>query len=1551
MAENEGLRKTGNAWVVCIEPDVCNTPIGDEMKPVPYQIRACLAAGVDEASTVKLGTFDTTTMASRITTVEGDEPGTGGGVKSGVNLGYCRPISHSTTVQAQGNNIIYHTSLYAMNCAGPDGPENTIGKAVFMAHGSAPYAGPLVDLDKMREEAEKSWWDKASDWVHTGLDIVGFIPGLGEIADGLNAVIYLAEGDYLNAGISAAGMIPFAGAAATGGRLAVKAGKAVAEAVGKEGAQEAAQQLGKQGAEQLGKQGAEQAGKQGAEQAGKQGAEQAGKEGAEKAGKEGAEKAGKEGAEKAGKEGAEKAGKEGAEKAGKEGAEKAGKEGAEKAGKKGADDAAGGGAKKPKKQGKDGIVIKGTPGKGSKAGRGKGHPKRPRERKSSSEQPPRKRKREGHPVDVVTGEVVDEATDLSLPGAIPLVIGRRYASSRHGDRDAALGPGWVHSLEEWIEEGEETIDLHDGDGRWIYFDKVGAGEASFLRGERLELRVGRDGSYRVYNPESRITRVFAGPGREALLRSIEDASGNAITLDYQEGLLSRVVDTAGREVLFTWDRGRLARLDVRVDGRVERSVEYRYSKARNLAAVVDALGNVEEYEYDGADRMIAARLKGGARFQYAYDDESGRCVRTWGPDGLHEVELYIDERAQTTRAESEEPKIYTWDDDGLVTREETTTGVVLAEREYDEDGFIVEERNGAGDATRLERDARGNPVRVVDAAGNVTTWAYEGDLPVKRTGHDGLETLYSHDERGNLVEIQYPTGVTYKLSHDDRGRLCSIEGPDGLVVRYEYDARHNVIAETDARGARTTFEYDTLGRPVSMTDALGRVTRLTYDRLGRPIEIHRPDGTIARQAYDAQGNVARIADALGHVTVMEYAGTGVLTRVTQPDGRTWSFRYSSKERLREIENPRGEVYAFTYDIAGRVVEELTFDGRVLKYGYSKAGNLARIDYPDGSFRSFNHDRLGNVVFEQSTDGIATYPRDALGRLLAAVVEEGESKVVTMFERDGLGRIVTERQGDKALRFEYDALGRRTKRVLPNGATTKYVHDALGALVAVEHDGYRMDIERDVLGREVWRGRPDEQVSIQSGYDAMDRLIEQRVSASAPGAAITQDLVDRKWSYDALGRVTRIEDGRWGATTYRYERIDQLLEARRGSLREVFAYDAAGSLLKMLEGLEAQTGAAEWELAPGDLLRQTGKAKYTYDKRGRRVVKLDLGARAANAQGAATEYAWDCRDRLREVRRPDGTRVRFSYDAFGRRVRKEVVPAGAETPDRVVEFVWDGDELAADLERTRGARVFVHDPGTFVPLLHAEQGEVFAVVSDHLGMPKELVGQDGRVAWSAAHSVWGRVVEVWRDPAAQHARPVESPFRLLGQYEDEETGLCYTRFRYFDQEVGRWCSPDPLGIHGGARLFAFDGCPTMEVDPWGLKTGGAKGRASAGDESELFYRTMSKEHYETLKATGRMPGTTETTISPTQSFSESYNGVLVEFKMKPGTRAALEAIGVRDVSALTTEAYPDMPIGEKGWGKKHARFKGEGKQINIALGTGKALDIFNDNIQGFDCVGE
>ena len=49
------------------------------------------------------------------------------------------------------------------------------------------------------------------DWLQSGLDVVGLIPGVGEVADGINAVISVARGNYLDMVFSIISMIPAAG--------------------------------------------------------------------------------------------------------------------------------------------------------------------------------------------------------------------------------------------------------------------------------------------------------------------------------------------------------------------------------------------------------------------------------------------------------------------------------------------------------------------------------------------------------------------------------------------------------------------------------------------------------------------------------------------------------------------------------------------------------------------------------------------------------------------------------------------------------------------------------------------------------------------------------------------------------------------------------------------------------------------------------------------------------------------------------------------------------------------------------------------------------------------------------------------------------------------------------------------------------------------------------------------------------------------------------------------------------------------------------------------
>ena len=144
--------------------------------------------------------------------------------------------------------------------------------------------------------------------------------------------------------------------------------------------------------------------------------------------------------------------------------------------------------------------------------------------------------------------------------------------------------------------------------------------------------------------------------------------------------------------------------------------------------------------------------------------------------------------------------------------------------------------------------------------------------------------------------------------------------------------------------------------------------------------------------------------------------------------------------------------------------------------------------------------------------------------------------------------------------------------------------------------------------------------------------------------------------------------------------------------------------------------------------------------------------------------------------------------------------------------------------------------------------------------------------------------------------------------------------------------------------------------------------------ETYYRTISQEHYDILKSTGKIPAgyNGETFISPSLSYVQRYDygGVTLEFKLNPGTMNELMNIGVKSKNQISgimgnpNYNYSKLPNAPKGWGNNHAMFKLETTiqknpiikdpyNVNIGLGReeGKALNIFNDNIIDYKVIGE
>jgi len=107
---------------------------------------------------------------------------------------------------------------------------------------------------------EEGWWKRwGSDWTHNALDVVGLIPVAGELSDGANALIYLAEGDKINAAISLTAMAPLAGDAVTAGKWALKGVKKIEKEALKEAEEAAAKKLAKEAEEAAAKKAAKEA--------------------------------------------------------------------------------------------------------------------------------------------------------------------------------------------------------------------------------------------------------------------------------------------------------------------------------------------------------------------------------------------------------------------------------------------------------------------------------------------------------------------------------------------------------------------------------------------------------------------------------------------------------------------------------------------------------------------------------------------------------------------------------------------------------------------------------------------------------------------------------------------------------------------------------------------------------------------------------------------------------------------------------------------------------------------------------------------------------------------------------------------------------------------------------------------------------------------------------------------------------------------------------------------------------------------------------------------
>ncbi|MEU4732166.1 putative T7SS-secreted protein [Streptomyces sp. NPDC023588] len=1004
------------------------------------------------------------------------------------------------------------------------------------------------------------------------------------------------------------------------------------------------------------------------------------------------------------------------------------------------------------------------------------------------------------PIDIATGRMLLPATDIALPGALPLVFRRTFDSARRSGR--WFGPTWSSTVDQRLEIDSEGVIFSCDEGSLLAYPHPAPGAPVMpTHGRQWPLdRV--PGGYTITDPDTGRAWHFADHSDElALLAQIDDRNGRWIAFEHDEaGTPKAIVHHAGYHLKLTTSAGRVTALHLKgaaTDGSDQEILRYGYTDG-HLTSVTNSSGRPLSFDYDEHGRITSWTDTNGSRFDYVYDDQD-RCTYQSGTNGHLE-------------------STFTWDDVDPETGLRMTTvtsGLGYTERHLVNDrSQVVAEIDPLGAVTRFEYDRYNRLLSRIDPLGHVSRFAYdehgrmtvverpdgrharaeydENGMPIRLVGTDGNVTRQTFDERGNRTSVTDPSGATTEFAYNAAGWLTSVTDPLGATTLLTLDRRGLPIEVTDPLGATTRYEYDAFGRTVRITDPLGAETRMEWTVEGRPSRRTAPDGTVESWTYDGEGNRLSHTDAMGGTTHFEYTDFDLLTARTGPDGVRHEFSHDTNLRLTRVTNPQGVTWDYTYDAAGRLVTETDFDGRALSYDYDAAGRMVSRANGLGQRVDFTHNVLGQVIRKEvEGNTVTTFEYDIFDELAVAAGPDAALERL----RDRHGRLRSEKVNGRTLTYAYDELGRRVRRTTPSGAISEWSYDAAGRRTKLTASGREIAFSFDALGREVERTVSDF-VVLTSSFDELSRLTAQEITSRGGR------LQHRAYTYRADGGLVGISDALSGARRFDLDSAGRVTAVHARGWTEQYAYDDAGNQTEAswpaTHPSHSATGTRAYQ---GTRITSAGAVRYEHDGQGRIVLRQKT---RLSRKPDTWRYEWDAEDRLTAVTTPDGTVWRYAYDPLGRRISKQ-------SPFETVHFTWDGTTLC---EQTTEDITLTWDHAGLRPLAQTERRKdstderFFAIVTDLIGTPTELVDESGELAWRTRTTLWGTTT--WTRDATAY-----TPLRFPGQYFDPESGLHYNHFRYYDPESARYLSQDPLGLVPAPNPATYVNNPQTWSDPRGL----------------------------------------------------------------------------------------------------------------------------------------
>ncbi|MCI0915354.1 RHS domain-containing protein [Pseudomonas putida] len=700
------------------------------------------------------------------------------------------------------------------------------------------------------------------------------------------------------------------------------------------------------------------------------------------------------------------------------------------------------------------------------------------------------------------------------------------------------------------------------------------------------------------------------------------------------------------------------------------------------------------------------------------------------------------------------------------------------------------------------------------------------------------------------MPLRLPDGSTWQARYDDKGNLLAeidalgqmteyLNGDDGLphtIIDATYKSKHlwwNTLAQVeryqDCSGKNTYYRYDERHHLVAVTDALNQTTMLERKPDGEVVKIDHPDGTAETFTYNVYGQVLTHTDGKGQTTRLLRTARGLPSSRQDAKGQQVRYEYDKAVRLTALVNENSMPYRFTYDASDRLVEEVRVDNLTRRFTYNDGGHLTRLDeigYGENGEQPqretlFERDPIGRLMAKLNRDARQDYAYDDVDRLLSIQrhptsigKQLGITEEKLEYAYDLLGRLTQEITPQGVLGYEYDPLSNLTTLTLPDGRTVNHLYYGSGHLHQLNLDGQVIsDMERDDLHREVYRTQG--KLTSCFGYDAMGRKAWQFAS-TLPAEKLSQvqnpgintsllvehayNPIHRRYQYDPAGELVRTLDKLRGEIKYEYEANGQLHSRDTGSLvgSEEFRYDPAANRLDF--------NARQLEKVKDNRIKRWRDQEYRYDPWGNLIEKR-------SGHSKLQSFSYDCENRLVRAETVVNGKLEstgaYRYDSLGRRVAKQSALNGVIEQKR---FVWQAFKMLQEMAPGRST-LYLYEPAGYIPLariddVEGEMQQIYYFHNDQMGSPLELTDSDGEVVWQVRYKSWGVVDEFC-------VRRVEQNLRFQGQYFDEEAALHYNLYRYYDPEIGRFITQDPIGVLGGENLYVYAPNPISWVDPAGL----------------------------------------------------------------------------------------------------------------------------------------